>query len=85
MRPQGQTKLGFFPLPITEAKRLRNWLNFPAEYSAVDPCVGNGDAFLTLLGGKKVHGYGVEYALAIVAKGHRRGRKSRATDCTIVL
>jgi hypothetical protein len=40
---------------------------------------------LTLLGGKNVHGYGVEYALAIVAKGHRRGRKSRATDCTIVL
>ena len=23
MRPHGQTKLGFFPLPVAEAKRLR--------------------------------------------------------------
>lgn len=60
MRPQGQTKLGLFPLPITEAKCLMNWLNFPAECSAVDPCVGNGDAFLTLIDGQSVHAYGIE-------------------------
>jgi hypothetical protein len=60
VRPQGQIKLGFFPLPITEAKRLRNWLDFPEECSAVDPCVGNGDAFLTLIAGRCVHAYGVE-------------------------
>ena len=49
MRPQGQIKLGFFPLPIAEAKRLRNWLIFPDQFSAVDPCVGDGVAFRTLL------------------------------------
>ncbi len=26
MRPHGKTKLGFFPLPVAEAKRLRNCL-----------------------------------------------------------
>jgi hypothetical protein len=26
MRPSGQTKLGFFPLPIGEATRLKNCL-----------------------------------------------------------
>jgi len=37
MRPHGQTKLGFFPLPIAEAERLKHWLNFPDEFSALDP------------------------------------------------
>ena len=49
MRPHGQTKLGFFPLPLAEAKRLRNWLSFPRRFSALDPCVGDGVAFSQLL------------------------------------
>ena len=36
MRPHGQTKLGFFPLPIAEAKRLQSWLTFPERFSALD-------------------------------------------------
>ena len=60
MRPQGQTKLGFFPLPIAEAKRLKNWLVFPEQFSAVDPCVGNGVAFRTLLGDTAAFCYGIE-------------------------
>ena len=31
MRPHGQTKLGFFPLPVAEAKRLRNTQPDPAS------------------------------------------------------
>ncbi len=49
MRPHGQTKLGFFPLRIAEAKRLKNWLTFPERLSALDPCVGDGVAFTQLL------------------------------------
>jgi hypothetical protein len=49
MRPQGQTRLGFFPLPIAEAKRLKHWLNFPEAFSALDPWVGDGAAFTELL------------------------------------
>ena len=52
MRPHGQTKLGFFPLPVAEAKRLKNWLIFPERFSALDPCVGDGAAFTTFASGR---------------------------------
>ncbi len=60
MRPHGKTKLGFFPLPIVEADRLRHCLLFPVEFSALDPCVGDGVAFTHLLKGTPSHRYGIE-------------------------
>jgi Uncharacterised methyltransferase family (DUF6094) len=60
LRPHGKTKLGFFPLPIPEAARLRNCLTFPPEFSAVDPCIGNGIAFARLLEGVQARQYGIE-------------------------
>src|ERR1700757_184416 len=60
MRPHGKTKLGFFPLPTAEAARLRNCLTFAPEFSAVDPCVGDGVAFRRLLEGAQAHRYGIE-------------------------
>jgi len=60
VRPHGQTKLGFFPLPIPEAKRLKNWLTFPEPFSALDPCVGDGVAFAHLLQDVEAHRYGIE-------------------------
>jgi hypothetical protein len=60
MRPHGQVKLGFFPLPIAEAKRLKNWLVFPERFSALDPCVGDGVAFTHLLRDVAGHRYGIE-------------------------
>ena len=60
MRPHGQTKLGFFPLPIPEAKRLKNWLLFPERFSALDPCVGDGVAFAHLLQDVACNRYGIE-------------------------
>ena len=60
MRPHGQTKLGFFPLPIAEAKRLKNWLTFPEQFSALDPCVGDGVAFAQLLRDVTCNRYGIE-------------------------
>ena len=60
MRPHGQTKLGFFPLPIAEARRLKSWLSFPERFSALDPCVGDGVAFAHLLEGTQARGYGIE-------------------------
>jgi hypothetical protein len=56
----GKTKLGFFPLPVPEAKRLRNHLDFSLQFSAVDPCVGDGVAFSELLEGAPSERYGVE-------------------------
>lgn len=60
MRPHGQTKLGFFPLPIAEANRLGNRLFFPERFAALDPCVGDGVAFVQLLRDAPVHRYGIE-------------------------
>jgi len=60
VRPHGQTKLGFFPLPVAEAKRLRSWLTFPERFSALDPCVGDGVAFAHLLQNVASHRYGIE-------------------------
>src|SRR5258707_1068763 len=60
MRPHGKTKLGFFPLPVAEAARLKRCLAFASEFSALDPCVGDGVAFTHLLDGVSTHRYGVE-------------------------
>lgn len=62
MRVQGKTKLGFFPLPTKEAERLRHHINLtvPSQFSAVDPCVGDGVAFTHLLHGVTAHRYGIE-------------------------
>jgi hypothetical protein len=60
MRPHGQTKLGFFPLPVPEAERLKHCLVFAPEFSALDPCVGDGVAFTHLLQGVSAHRYGIE-------------------------
>jgi hypothetical protein len=53
VRPQGQTQARFFPPPVAEARRLKNWLSFPERFSALDPCVGDGVAFTHLLHGFK--------------------------------
>ena len=60
MRPHRKTKLGFFPLPVPEAERLKNCLAFASEFAALDPCVGDGVAFTHLLHGATAHRYGIE-------------------------
>jgi hypothetical protein len=60
MRAYGQTRLGFYPLPLVEADRLKNWLCFSEQFSALDPCVGDGAAFTHLLHGVSAHRYGIE-------------------------
>jgi len=60
MRPHGKTKLGFFPLPLPEAARLKNWLAVASEFSAIDPCVGDGVAFTHLIYDATAHRYGIE-------------------------
>jgi hypothetical protein len=60
MRAHGQTKLGFYPLPPAEANRLKSWLVFQDQFSALDPCVGDGVAFAHLLRDTRAHRYGIE-------------------------
>lgn len=58
MRPKG--KLGFFPLPLPEAKRLKECLSCASVFSALDPCAGDGAAFRELVVGAPCRLYGIE-------------------------
>ncbi len=60
MRAHGQAKLGFYPLPLAEADRLKTRLHFSEQFSALDPCVGDGIAFAQLLRDAPVRRYGIE-------------------------
>lgn len=61
MRNEGRLVLGFYPLPEKEAKRIKQYLDFPdREFAALDPCVGDGAAFSALLDGITCHRYGIE-------------------------
>src|SRR5467141_355626 len=61
MRLAGRERLGFYPLPIPEAERIRRFLRFPDKQCCVlDPCVGDGAAFAEITSDKRVLRYGVE-------------------------
>jgi len=61
MRNAGRLKLGYYPLPLPEAQRLRTYLVFPKKsFSALDPCVGDGGAFEILVQQSAALRYGVE-------------------------
>lgn len=61
MRPQGRLKLGYYPIPASEAERIRRFFNFPSgPFQALDPCSGTGAAFKALMAGGAVRKYGVE-------------------------
>jgi SAM-dependent methyltransferase len=61
MRIVARTRLGFYPLPLTEAERICRFLAFPdKQCSVLDPCVGDGAAFAEIASDKKVSRYGVE-------------------------
>ncbi len=61
MRIAGKLKCGFYPLPLTEAQAIRNCLEFPlTEFSALDPCIGDGAAFARITAGTEARRYGIE-------------------------
>jgi hypothetical protein len=61
MRGAGRTRMGYFPLPLSEAQRIRRFLFFSNQLSsALDPCVGDGAAFEAITGAAQVMRYGIE-------------------------
>ncbi|OGT73355.1 MAG: hypothetical protein A3I78_00095 [Gammaproteobacteria bacterium RIFCSPLOWO2_02_FULL_56_15] len=61
MRSAGRIRMGFFPLPLSEAQRIRHLVSFPDLVSAaVDPCVGDGVAFEAITKDAEVFRYGIE-------------------------
>lgn len=60
MRSVARLKMGYYPLPESEAVKLRSLLHFPAPASVVDPCVGQGAALHLITENASVRRYGVE-------------------------
>ena len=61
MRWSGRIRMGYFPLPLSEAERIRRFLLFPDQpSSAIDPCVGDGVAFDAITSGAEVLRFGIE-------------------------
>ncbi len=61
MRLAGRERLGFYPLPVAEAKRIRGFLSFPNGLStALDPCIGDGAAFQAVTSDAQARRYGIE-------------------------
>jgi len=59
-RNAARLKMGYYPLPVSEAVRLRALLSFSSSASVVDPCVGQGTAIEIITQGADVRRYGVE-------------------------
>ncbi len=60
MRNAGRLKLGYFPLPIEEGRRLRRLIHCPHSFSLLDPCVGTGEALHLITAGIDCKRYGIE-------------------------
>ena len=61
MRTQAKLKLGYYPLALAEARRIRNYLQFSDETASVlDPCSGTGLALCNLSDGAAARRYGIE-------------------------
>ena len=61
MRNQGRLRLGYFPLPLSEARRIRACLHYPTSpASTIDPCIGDGAAFLAITAEACPRRYGIE-------------------------
>jgi SAM-dependent methyltransferase len=82
MRLAGRERLGFYPLPIPEAERIRRFLQFPDQQcSALDPCIGDGAAFAEITSERKVLRYGVELDAGRAEQARAKGSEVIHGNC----
>ena len=60
MRSVARLKMGYYPLPESEGRKLRSLLSFSKPASVIDPCVGQGTALHLVTSDAHVYRYGVE-------------------------
>jgi hypothetical protein len=74
MRLAGRLRLGFYPLPLREAERIRRFLAFPdKECCALDPCAGDSAAFSEITSDRNILRYGVELDSGRAAQSRAKG------------
>lgn len=61
LRNAARLKAGYYPLPQREAERMKNFLIFGGQETAVvDPCAGTGAALRLITDGEKIIRHGIE-------------------------
>lgn len=60
MRSSARLKMGYYPLPEDEGRKIRTLLSFTELASVIDPCVGQGMALHLVTHQAPVRRYGVE-------------------------
>ena len=85
-RSSSRLKLGYYPLPIEEARRIRTVLASLAPYAAIDPCAGAGAALVEVTAGSGAHLTAIELdsdrSASTAAKGITTVHGS-AFDCRV--
>jgi len=76
-RSAARLKMGHYPLPEPEARKIRMLLKYPAQASVIDPCVGTGAAFNLITECATVDRYGIELDA-------RRAEQARATGIHVI-
>jgi hypothetical protein len=78
MRSAARLKMGHYPLPESEGKKLRALLSCANQASVIDPCVGQGTVLQLVASDAPVRRYGVELdsERAISSKEWRQSRLS---------
>src|ERR1035441_8902905 len=59
MRNAGRIKLGYYPLPVEEARNIRSLLVPSAPYAAIDACVGEATALIEITRNTSAHLAGI--------------------------
>ena len=73
MRNAGRLKLGYYPLPVEEARNLRNLLVATQSFFAVDPCAGDGTALVEITRDLPAHNAAIELDADRAAAAAARG------------
>ena len=73
MRNAGRLKLGYYPLPVEEARNIRALLMSSAPYAAIDPCAGEGTALLEITKGTGAHLAAIELDADRAEAANRNG------------
>jgi len=72
-RNAAKLKMGHFPLPEAEARRIRSLLSFSGPCCVVDPCAGKGTALNLITAGAPVVRLGVELDTARAEEAAKSG------------
>jgi hypothetical protein len=76
-RSAARLKMGHYPLPEAEARRIWSLLTYPNQASVIDPCIGTGAAFNLITESASVERYGIELDA-------RRAEQARATGIRVI-